>query len=236
MRVATAVRFKLIAKVRARLLGVLLTLGLFGCESTPTVPQLNPLTGARLTSTFGVRSNDPVTGKALVDGHHDGYDLAAALGSPIRATKTGRVSFAGSQGGYGKLIVLEHPEGWSTYYGHASQLAVKEGQTVQAGQVVAYVGSTGHSTGPHLHYELRHHGVAVDPQLAIQSVASKAKGTQKVAKAKQKQKAQVKTRLARGKMTLSAPKLSVRPSRRKRPVDHGRDARARSATLARSWG
>jgi murein DD-endopeptidase MepM/ murein hydrolase activator NlpD len=131
------------------------------------VPQINPLPGARLTSDFGVRDADPVTGKVLVDGHHDGYDLAAPMGSPIRAAKAGKVKFVGARGGYGNAVILEHPEGWETLYGHASRLAVKLGQAIKAGEVIAYVGSTGHSTGPHLHYELRRHGRAVDPKLAV---------------------------------------------------------------------
>ncbi|HEY9856758.1 MAG TPA: M23 family metallopeptidase, partial [Stenomitos sp.] len=172
------------------LLGALL---LTACADNPTatVPQVNPLPGAKLTSAFGPRTTDPVTGKALVDGHHDGYDLAAAMGTPIRAAKTGTVTFAGNRGGYGNAIILTHAGGWSTLYGHASRLAVKEGQTVQAGQVIAYVGSTGHSTGPHLHYELRRNGVAVDPALALAAgrplapsakVAKSAGATRKVAK------------------------------------------------------
>lgn len=228
--------------MKTRLLGICLILGLGGCESTPTVPQLDPLPGARLTSTFGVRTHDPVTGKALIDGHHDGCDLAAAHGSPIRATKTGKVSFAGSQGGYGKLVVLDHPAGWSTYYGHASKLAVKEGMTIQAGQVIAYVGSTGHSTGPHLHYELRHHGIAVDPQLAFSPPAkaapqiARATLKQQAAKAKGGKKTpSVKTRLARGKMSLSAPKLSAHPRGRKRTTRKA-GSTAHSATLTRSRG
>lgn len=160
---------------------------LAGCDEGPTVPQVNPLPGARLTSDFGARDRDPVTGKALVDGHHDGYDLAAPMGSPIRASKTGKVTFAGSRGGYGNAVILDHPEGWTTLYGHASRLAVKVGQAVNAGQVIAYVGSTGHSTGPHLHYELRRYGQAVDPKLAVASALqpavspAKAKGSAKAA-------------------------------------------------------
>ncbi|HEY9900042.1 MAG TPA: M23 family metallopeptidase [Pantanalinema sp.] len=140
---------------------------LAGCDDGPTVPQINPLPGARLTSDFGQRARDPVTGKALVDGHHDGYDLAAPMGSPIRAAKAGKVTFAGVRGGYGNAVILAHPGGWTTVYGHASRLAVKVGQAIDAGQVIAYVGSTGHSTGPHLHYELRRDGLAVDPKLAV---------------------------------------------------------------------
>lgn len=150
------------------LLGAVL---LTACSESPTsvVPQVNPLPGAKLTSAFGPRSTDPVTGKALIDGHHDGYDLAAAAGTAIRASKAGTVTFAGPKGGYGNAVMLSHAGGWSSLYGHASRLAVKQGQAVRAGQVIAYVGSTGHSTGPHLHYELRRNGVAVDPALSLAS-------------------------------------------------------------------
>lgn len=159
-----------------RLLPLVVSIGLLlsaGCTDAPTspVPQLDPLPGARLTSAFGARSHDPVTGKRLVDGHHDGYDLAAPRGTPIHAAKAGRVVFAGIKGGYGNAVILAHALGWSTLYGHASKLLVKPGQRVKAGQVIAYVGSTGHSTGPHLHYELRRYGVAVDPAVSWVSSA-----------------------------------------------------------------
>lgn len=156
--------------MRAFALALLGALLLTACSESPTsVPQLDPLPGATLTSAFGPRSHDPVTGQALVDGHHDGYDLAAAAGTPIRAAKSGKVTFAGRRGGYGQAVILAHAGGWSTLYGHASRLAVKPGQAVNAGQVIAYVGSTGHSTGPHLHYELRRNGRAVDPALTLAS-------------------------------------------------------------------
>ena len=145
-------------------LGLALLL-LAGCADAPTIPQVNPLPEGRLSSDYGVRAVDPVTGEAKSKGHHNGYDLAAVTGTPIRASKAGKVAFAGRKGGYGKAVILEHPGGWSTLYGHASRLAVEEGQKVSAGEIVAYVGSTGHSTGPHLHYELRYHGKPVDPGL-----------------------------------------------------------------------
>lgn len=145
-------------------LGLALTI-LAGCSEAPTVPQVHPLPEGRLSSDYGVRTVDPLSGEATPNGHHDGYDLAAAMDTPIRAAKAGKVTFAGRQGGYGKVVILAHPGGWSTLYGHAGRLAVKAGQEVSAGEIVAYVGSTGRSTGPHLHYELRLHGKPVDPGL-----------------------------------------------------------------------
>lgn len=170
---------------------------LAGCDDGPTVPQINPLPGARLTSDFGARDRDPVTGKTLVDGHHDGYDLAAPMGSPIRASKTGKVTFAGARGGYGNAVILEHADGYTTLYGHASRLAVKVGQAISAGQVIAYVGSTGHSTGPHLHYELRRYGLAVDPKLAVAAALRPPSPPAKAVKAtKTKTKAAAKAKVA----------------------------------------
>ncbi len=149
---------------RAWPLGLALAL-LAGCADAPTIPQVNPLPEGRLSSDYGLRTVDPVSGEAKPSGHHDGYDLAAAMGTPIRASKAGKVSFAGRKGGYGNAVILSHPGGWSTLYGHASRLAVAVGQEVEAGAIVAYVGSTGHSTGPHLHYELRLNGKPVNPGL-----------------------------------------------------------------------
>lgn len=159
----------------------LAVLFLAGCADAPTIPQVNPLPEGRLSSDYGVRSVDPVTGEAKANGHHNGYDLAAAMGTPIRASKAGKVTFAGRKGGYGNAVILDHPGGWSTLYGHASRLAVDLGQEVQAGQVVAYVGSTGHSTGPHLHYELRYQGKPVDPGIFTAAAPSRPRQVQRAA-------------------------------------------------------
>ncbi|MCA9797920.1 MAG: M23 family metallopeptidase [Cyanobacteria bacterium HKST-UBA04] len=85
---------------------------------------------------------------------HTGTDIAADMGSPIRAAQDGFVTYAGWKGGYGNFIVVYHPNGFKTRYGHCSELLVHPGQLVRAGQVIGLVGSTGHSTGPHLHYEV----------------------------------------------------------------------------------
>jgi murein DD-endopeptidase MepM/ murein hydrolase activator NlpD len=94
---------------------------------------------------------------------HEGIDIAAPYGAPIRAAAAGTVIYAGWMGGYGNLVVVDHGGGLATAYAHASTLAVGVGQGVAQGQLIAYVGSTGHSTGPHLHFEVRVNGTPVDP-------------------------------------------------------------------------
>jgi murein DD-endopeptidase MepM/ murein hydrolase activator NlpD len=94
---------------------------------------------------------------------HEGVDLGAAYGSPIAAAAAGVVIYAGWEGGYGNLVVIDHGGGLATAYGHQSRIAVSLGQSVAQGETIGYVGSTGHSTGPHLHFEVRVNGEAVDP-------------------------------------------------------------------------
>ena len=94
---------------------------------------------------------------------HEGMDLGAAYGSPIAAAAAGVVIYAGWEGGYGNLVVIDHGGGLATAYGHQSRIAVSVGQSVSQGETIGYVGSTGHSTGPHLHFEVRVNGQAVDP-------------------------------------------------------------------------
>ena len=94
---------------------------------------------------------------------HEGVDIGCPYGAPNRAAASGTVIYAGWMAGYGNLVVVDHGNGLSTAYAHASSLAVSVGQSVSQGQTVSYVGSTGHSTGPHLHFEVRVNGVAVDP-------------------------------------------------------------------------
>jgi len=94
---------------------------------------------------------------------HEGIDLGAPYGSPIAAAAAGVVIYAGWEGGYGNLTVIDHGGGLATAYGHQSRIAVSVGQNVAQGEIIGYVGSTGHSTGPHLHFEVRVNGQAVDP-------------------------------------------------------------------------
>jgi murein DD-endopeptidase MepM/ murein hydrolase activator NlpD len=118
-----------------------------------------PVPGA-LTSGFGYRVH-PILGYRRF---HRGVDFGASYGTPILAATDGRVALAGWGGGYGKVVELRHGGGLATRYGHMSRIAVAAGQTVRQGQVIGYVGSTGLSTGPHLHYEMFRNGQLVDPR------------------------------------------------------------------------
>jgi murein DD-endopeptidase MepM/ murein hydrolase activator NlpD len=125
------------------------------------VPYRKPVIGeVEFTSGFGVRS-DPFLGRPAM---HTGLDFRAAMGDPVRATANGKVVSAGWSGGYGRMIEVDHGNGLATRYGHLSDIGVKIGDVVKIGQVIGEVGSTGRSTGPHLHYETRIDGEAVDPQ------------------------------------------------------------------------
>ena len=126
-----------------------------------TVPVRKPILGEiDLSSSFGVRSDPFGRGPAM----HSGLDFRSSSSDPVRATANGRVETAGWNGGYGKMVEIDHGNGISTRYGHMSEIEVKVGQMVRIGQTIGRVGSTGRSTGPHLHYETRIDGDAVDPQ------------------------------------------------------------------------
>ncbi|MGD9839474.1 MAG: M23 family metallopeptidase [Afipia sp.] len=125
------------------------------------VPYRKPVVGnVEFSSGFGVRS-DPFLGRPAM---HSGLDFRASTGDPVRATANGKVVNAGWSGGYGRMVEIDHGNGLSTRYGHLSAINVKVGERVTIGQVIGEVGSTGRSTGPHLHYETRIDGDAVDPQ------------------------------------------------------------------------
>jgi murein DD-endopeptidase MepM/ murein hydrolase activator NlpD len=125
------------------------------------VPLRQPLNGElEMTSPFGVRI-DPFFHSPSM---HTGMDFRATPGEPIYATAAGKVVKAGWDGGYGQMVEIDHGEGLSTRYGHMSSIGVSVGQKVRAGQVIGRVGSTGRSTGPHLHYETRINGEAVNPE------------------------------------------------------------------------
>jgi murein DD-endopeptidase MepM/ murein hydrolase activator NlpD len=104
---------------------------------------------------------------------HEGLDIAANLGEPIYAALDGTVTYSGWASGYGNLIKLKHNDGIDTYYGHCSKLLVSEGQKVKKGEKIAEVGSTGNSTGPHLHFEIRINGVPKDPTKYLNDIKNK---------------------------------------------------------------
>ena len=124
------------------------------------LPNSSPVNAAYNSSSYGWRE-DPFTGHRAF---HEGLDFTANTGTPIYAAADGVVSVAGPHGGYGKMVQVEHGSGLQTRYAHASKILVKVGQRVAKGEVIAHVGNTGRSTGPHLHYEIRLHGNALDPR------------------------------------------------------------------------
>lgn len=122
-----------------------------------------PLSTVRVTSEFGPRIH-PIYGTERM---HDGLDFGAAMGTSIFAASEGVVVAAGERGGYGNTVVIDHGGSLSTLYAHQSSMAVSVGDTVRRGQIIGYVGSTGFSTGPHLHFEVRVNGAPVDPMLYL---------------------------------------------------------------------
>ncbi|MEN3791590.1 M23 family metallopeptidase [Fulvimarina sp. MAC3] len=127
------------------------------------LPFAAPMSMKRLSSRFGIRS-DPFLGRRAL---HSGIDYAAPSGSPIRATAAGTVVRASRAGGYGNLVEIDHGNGVKTRFGHMSRIDVKVGDEIERGMQLGAVGSTGRSTGPHLHYEIRRHGRAIDPMRFI---------------------------------------------------------------------
>jgi murein DD-endopeptidase MepM/ murein hydrolase activator NlpD len=138
-------------------------------RALPMTPLRKPLAGPlQMTSGFGFRT-DPFFGRPAL---HSGVDLREDLGAPVRATAAGVVTAAGPQGGYGNLVEIDHGGGLLTRYGHLSVINVVPGQQVAPGAVVGQVGSTGRSTGPHLHYEVRMDGEAVDPARFLKAASA----------------------------------------------------------------
>ena len=130
-------------------------------QTLVTVPVRKPVTGEiDMSSPFGVRM-DPFLHRPAM---HTGLDMRGDVGDPVHATASGRISIAGREGGYGNMVEIDHGNGFATRYGHLSEIDVNIGQKVRIGEVIGRIGSTGRSTGPHLHYETRIDGDAVDPQ------------------------------------------------------------------------
>jgi murein DD-endopeptidase MepM/ murein hydrolase activator NlpD len=124
-----------------------------------SVPSRMPLEGAQLTSNYGMRTHPVLGGRRK----HTGIDLAAPTGTPIYATADGVIGRADWYSSYGLYISINHGASMETRYAHLSRLAVAAGDNVKKGDLIGYVGSTGRSTGPHLHYEVRVDGLAVNP-------------------------------------------------------------------------
>ncbi len=122
-----------------------------------------PLFNTKITSGFGWRTH-PIFG---ILKYHEGIDLKQRYGAPVRAACDGKVIFAGWAEGYGKLIILKHHKEYTTYYGHLSKIRVKRGQWVYKGQIIGNVGTTGWTTGPHLHFEVRKNGVPISPNKVL---------------------------------------------------------------------
>jgi murein DD-endopeptidase MepM/ murein hydrolase activator NlpD len=122
-------------------------------------PIHNPAQGVAISSSFGVR-RDPLLGTPAM---HAGIDFRVPYGGPVRAAGAGTVVSAGWNGGYGRMVEVEHADGMTTRYAHLSKITVKTGDRVERGSVVGKAGSSGRSTGPHLHYEVRRNGTAIDP-------------------------------------------------------------------------
>lgn len=128
-------------------------------DTARRLPFANPAPGHEITSRFGNRPDPFFGGLAM----HAGIDFRAPTGSEIRSTGTGQVVSAGPAGGYGIMVEIDHGNGLTTRYGHLSRVLVKTGDTLETGDLIGLSGSTGRSTGPHLHYEVRRNGDAVDP-------------------------------------------------------------------------
>lgn len=139
--------------------------------STGTVNTATNISGTKVA--LGISLTKPVSGiissrfgarSSIRSSAHTGLDIATSTGTPVKVAAAGKVTFSGWKGSYGYLMVVTHSNGVQTYYGHCSKLYFSAGATVSQGQTIATVGSTGNSTGPHLHFEIRVNGVAYNPQ------------------------------------------------------------------------
>jgi murein DD-endopeptidase MepM/ murein hydrolase activator NlpD len=136
-------------------------------QAAVSIPSLMPVDGVHLSSDYGMRTHPVLGGRR----QHKGVDLAGAIGTPIHAAADGIVSRADWFSSYGLYVSLEHGGTMQTRYGHMSRLNVAAGQRVHKGDVIGYIGTTGRSTGPHLHYEVRIAGEAVNPVPYLQAGA-----------------------------------------------------------------
>jgi len=148
---------------RDQQLSVLETMMMTRNLQSEVVPAGRPVTRGWLSSYFGVRT-DPFNGRRV---HHSGVDFAGKLGSDVVTVAAGVVIYSGKRTGYGNLVEIDHGKGYTTRYGHALVNMVKVGEVVKKGQVVAKMGTTGRSTGPHVHFEVLYNGRAVNPRRYI---------------------------------------------------------------------
>jgi murein DD-endopeptidase MepM/ murein hydrolase activator NlpD len=132
-----------------------------GLEETLDLAPIGKPADGDVTSPFGYRRN-PFTGRNLE--FHTGMDFRGHVGDSVKTTGRGRVIYAGYRGGYGKCIIIEHDKNLRTLYGHLCQINVKEGDSVISGQLIGLMGSSGRSSGPHLHYEIIYNGKKIDPK------------------------------------------------------------------------
>jgi len=131
----------------------------FPLKASSDTPIGSPIGEGRISSLFGIR-DDPFGGDQRF---HAGIDIAAPVGTPVRPVAAGRVIFSGSYQGFGRIVAIQHGKHMSSLYAHFEELSVTVGQLVDRGTVLGVVGSSGRSTGPHLHFEVRVAGMPVDP-------------------------------------------------------------------------
>jgi murein DD-endopeptidase MepM/ murein hydrolase activator NlpD len=169
---------KVVNTTRARIVpNAPVTQVLTGNDSSPSNPMAMPFekvgyhlpVAGRISSGFGNRFH-PIDHKVKF---HAGMDIAVPVGTTVGAAAKGVVKFAGRDGGYGNLVVIRHPDGKETKYGHLSKILVAAGEPVSSGQPIALSGSTGKSTGPHVHFEVRENGKAINPTKFLSNVLSK---------------------------------------------------------------
>lgn len=149
-----------------------------GQQSDPVSVHNNrdlPIQG-RITSTMGMR-NDPFNGRLT---HHNGLDIATPSGTPVKPVAPGTVIFSGWKGGYGNMVILAHQDGMITIYAHHTSNSVNEGDRVTSDTIIAHSGSTGRSTGPHLHFEAWRKGINITPEFMPGHLASQHAGQQNV--------------------------------------------------------
>jgi murein DD-endopeptidase MepM/ murein hydrolase activator NlpD len=154
-----------LARLAARVLNLRRMASIARARTLAAIPSLNP-TGGGINAAFGWRT-DPFPE------FHKGLDLAADYGTPVHASAAGVVASAGWEGGFGRKVDIDHGNGFHTWYCHLSRIEVVVGQRVSKGQQIAAAGSTGESTGPHLHYQVMHDGVAIDPMPFLNGIPAK---------------------------------------------------------------